>query len=163
MNPLDSAIPETRIERTWRGAFIGALRECGTVYHAAKAVGIDRNTAYNLRNADPTFAREWDAALDDFADTLEQEAVRRARGIRELVIHQGKPCGVWVNDAGEIVSETTPGAKLVPLTESRYSDGLLMFTLKGYKRAKYAPAPDQQPEQSAEQVKIVEGVDPNRV
>ena len=65
---------------------------------------------------------------------LESEAVRRARiGIRQPVVYQGRPCGVWVNAEGEIGAETTPGANLIPYVVTKYSDALLMFLLEGHR------------------------------
>ena len=124
----------TAISRPWRAAFLAALRKTGNVRRACEACEIGRRTAYTLRHDDPTFAAAWDEAQEDFSDLLEEEAVRRAMGTKELVFHQGKPAGVWVLD-GEIVTETTPNAKLVPLYENRYSDGLIQFELRGRRRA----------------------------
>lgn len=134
--------PEKALARPWRAAFLAALRETGTVRDACEAAGIGRQTAYDLRAADPTLAREWDEALQDSADLLEREAVRRARvGVREPVIHQGRPCGVWVDAEGQIVAEGTPGARLGPLSVTRYSDLLLIFLLKGARPAKFRDTP----------------------
>lgn len=130
--------PEKGLERLWKPAFLAALRETGVIRYACEAADIGRTTAYRFRGQDASFAAEWDDAMQDAADLLELEAVRRARtGVRDPVIYQGKPCGAWVNDKGEIVSEGTPGAKLVPLTVTKYSDTLLMFLLKGARPEKY--------------------------
>lgn len=126
----------------WHAGFLAALRNYGVVRKACEAVNVSRQAAYNHRESDAEFARAWDEALEDFADTLEQEVVRRAMGTKELVIYQGKPCGVWVNDDGAIVSEVTPGAKLIPLYENRYSDGLIQFELRGRRPQKYNPPKD---------------------
>ena len=84
--------PEKALARPWRAAFLAALRECGVVRDACEAAGIGRRTAYDLRDADPTFAAAWDDALQDGIDLLEREAVRRARvGVKEPVIYQGQP------------------------------------------------------------------------
>jgi hypothetical protein len=133
------------LQRVWRRAFLAALREAGTVRAACEACDIDRSTAYDLRRADPSFAADWEDALEDFADALEMEAVRRARGIPECVIYQGKPCGVWLDPSNNMVAEGTPGARLVPLTEMRYSDNLLMFMLKGTRPDKFAPKGESAP------------------
>lgn len=125
----------------WQPAFLSALRESGVVRSACEAARIGRTTAYELRQRDPGFAAAWDEAMEDAADLLEAEAIRRARhGVREPVIYQGRPCGVWVNDAGEVVADGTPGAKLVPLAVTKYSDTLLVFLLKGARPDKYREA-----------------------
>lgn len=147
----------TAIARPWRAAFLAALRTTGNVRRACEACEIARRTAYTLRQDDPTFAQAWDEAQEDFSDLLEEEAVRRAIGTREIVIHQGKPCGVWILD-GQIVTETTPHAKLVPLYENRYSDSLIQFELRGRRRHKYDPpkeapaAPDAAQGETASEV-----------
>lgn len=128
----------------WQDAFLSALRETGVVRAACESSGVGRQTVYDLRNRDPEFAARWEEAMEDAADLLEQEAIRRARvGTREPVIYQGKPCGVWVNDANEVVPEGTPGSRLIPLAVTKYSDTLLIFLLKGIRPEKYrdtAPA-----------------------
>ena len=96
----DSTQLNNSLQRPWRGAFVAALRQTGNVRRACEACGINRTSAYNLRNADPTFAAEWDDAQEDFSDLLEEEAVRRAMGTKELVIHQGKLCGTWRDKDG---------------------------------------------------------------
>lgn len=122
----------------WHAAFLSALRETGVVRSACEASGVSRTAAYTHRNRDAEFAARWDDAIQDAADLLETEAIRRARvGVREPVIYQGRPCGVWVNEAGEIVGENTPGSKLVPLSITKYSDTLLIFLLKGIRPEKY--------------------------
>lgn len=147
---------KTAIERSWRKAFLAALRQTGNVRRACEACDIGRTAAYALKGADPTFAAEWDEAQEDFTDILEEEAVRRAMGTRELVIHQGKPCGIWMLD-GEIVTDTTPGARLVPLYENRYSDGLIQVELRGRRPKKYAPPKDSEdkPAGAANPVSVV--------
>lgn len=138
--PLPSLLP------AWRAAFLSALRENGVVRYACEAVQIGRQTAYDARTADPEFAAAWERALEDAADLLEQEAVRRARiGVREPVIYQGHLCGQWVTEDGEVVAENTPGSKLVPLGVTKYSDGLLMFLLKGMRSDKYRDKPPELP------------------
>ncbi len=70
----------TRTVRTpeKREKFLTALREAGTVTHACEAAGIGKRTAYDWREADTDFAREWDAVIESVADDLEHEAKRRA-------------------------------------------------------------------------------------
>jgi hypothetical protein len=74
----------------WARAFLTALRDSGNVRLSCESVGIDRKTAYNLRDADEFFAAEWSSALDESADLLEQEARRRAHdGVQRLKFHNG--------------------------------------------------------------------------
>jgi len=70
----------------FRDEFIGRLMETGNVSEAARALGINRMTAYGWRD-DPEFAGRWDAALD----------VAR-QGLRERVVETACALGVgrWV-------------------------------------------------------------------
>lgn len=66
------------MKRHWQRAFLAALENTGSVTAAAEAAKIGRITAYDTRRADPVFAVAWDQALDIAADTLEDEARKRA-------------------------------------------------------------------------------------
>lgn len=105
------ANPEKR-----RREFVAALRESANVRSAAAAAGIDRQTAYNWRKELPDFARAWDDAIEDAIDTLEVEAIRRARdGVTKPVYQQKEHVG----DVQE------------------YSDTLMVVLLKAHRPAKY--------------------------
>lgn len=64
----------------WQKAFLSALANSGNVRAACRAAGTHRPTVYERRHKDPEFAALWEDALEDAADSLEAEAVRRARG-----------------------------------------------------------------------------------
>lgn len=97
-------------------AFVEALREKYSVYHAAHEAGIARSTAYLWRSQDPEFAAAWDEALEDAKDTLEQSLFERAvNGTEEPVFYQGACVG----------------------TVTRYSDTAAIFLLKGARPEKY--------------------------
>lgn len=122
----------------WTGPFLKALEINGVITHAAIIAHVDRSTVYDLRKADPTFAAAWNEAIETSTDTLELEAIRRARdGVVVQVIFQGKACTVWVNANGEITSENAPGAKEIPLTIREYSDTLLARLLAGRRKELY--------------------------
>lgn len=102
--------------------FIETLADTGLVGHAAKAVGMSRESAYQLRRAGhgAAFARAWDAARRHAAGLIEDIAFERAIQGVELEVY---------NDAGEVV-----GARLVHdnrllkwllghLNPERYGDG----------------------------------------
>ncbi len=138
MSAAQTRTTEKALSLVWQPAFVAALRETGIIRAACEAAKVGRRTAYDARETNPDFARAWDEALEDAADLLEQEAVRRARmGVREPVIYQGRACGIWINDAGDVVAEDTPGARMIPLTVTKYSDSLLIFLLKGIRPDKY--------------------------
>lgn len=72
----------TRQERplaTWRGAFLLALRENANVSAACRAAEVDRSWTYRCREADPSFAAEWEEALAVAVESLEERAWRRAK------------------------------------------------------------------------------------
>ena len=62
----------------WQKAFLAALEQTGSVTQAAEAAKISRFSVYKYKREDPNFARQWDEALDMAADTLEDEARKRA-------------------------------------------------------------------------------------
>jgi hypothetical protein len=71
---------------------------------------------YDLRDEDPTFAAEWDNAIEEAADKLEGEAWRRAvEGINKPIYYQG--------DLVDTVKE--------------YSDTLMGLLLKAHRPEKY--------------------------
>jgi 20S proteasome alpha/beta subunit len=60
--------------------FIAALTVHGTVYHAAQAAGISRQTAYRWQRDDPEFADAWDEAHDNAVDAVESTIYQQAIG-----------------------------------------------------------------------------------
>jgi hypothetical protein len=107
---------KTEMRELWGKAFLAALEETGSVSAAAKAAKISRVTVYAHKRDDPDFAKEWDEALDRAADTLEDEARRRAHdGVDEDIYYKGEKVG----------------------TVRKYSDVLLMFLLKGIRPQKW--------------------------
>lgn len=61
-----------------RAKFLAVLEETCNVSEAARAAGIGRTSAYEWREADPSFAADWDEAEEVAADKLEQVARERA-------------------------------------------------------------------------------------
>ncbi len=62
----------------WRALFFEMLRKTGNVSAAARHAGRARVQLYRLRKQDTAFAALWDDALEEAADWLELEALRRA-------------------------------------------------------------------------------------
>ena len=60
--------------------FIAALTAQGTVYHAAQAAGISRQTAYRWHRDDPEFADAWDEAHENAVDVVESTIYQQAVG-----------------------------------------------------------------------------------
>lgn len=100
-----------------RKLFLASLRETGgNVSKSCELAGISRVAAYDWRAADPSFAIEWETAIESGTDELEEEARRRAlEGVKKPVFHKGEKVG-FVNE---------------------YSDTLLIFLLKARRPEKY--------------------------
>lgn len=83
-----------RFTASTREEFLDCLRRGFTISAAARSVGFSRRAAYNNRDADEAFAAEWDEAMEEGKDYLEQEARRRAvEGTVKPVFYQGEECG----------------------------------------------------------------------
>lgn len=102
-----------------RELFFTNLAQTGRVVTAAKLAGFtDTSYLHRLRREDEDFAAEWDLALEAAADTLEEEATRRAvEGVLDPVFYKGEVVGYKTN----------------------YSDQLMMFLLRGLRPNKYNP------------------------
>ena len=100
-----------------RKLFLSALRETGgNVTKACEVANISRVAAYEWRVADSTFALDWESAIEEGTDELEQEARRRAvEGVKKPVFYKGEKIG-FVNE---------------------YSDTLLIFLLKARRPERY--------------------------
>lgn len=97
--------------------FLATLETGASVGAAAEAAGVVRTAAYRWRE-DADFAVLWDDAYERGTDVLEDEAKRRAvDGVPE-------PVGWFQGVAGGTVQ--------------KYSDALLIFSLKARRRAKYS-------------------------
>jgi len=115
--------PFAEISHPKKRAFLSAFAECGNKSRAAEMAGIVKQTIYTRQWRED---REFQAALESArvmaADVLEQEAHRRAvEGVEE-------PVGWYKGVAGGTVR--------------RYSDTLLIFTLKGLLPDRYRERKD---------------------
>ena len=108
------------VERQW--AFLKALAACGCVTHACRAVGMSRESAYELYNRESAFAfrRGWDAALDSSVRLVEDEAWSRAvKGVARPIFYQGEQVGEY----------------------RHYDERLTMFLLRYRRPHRYAEIP----------------------
>jgi len=71
--------PPLKGRRDWRTRFLAALRRDPSVSHAAKLAGVGRQYAYQVRDGSDKFAAEWWHAREEYIDSLESEAGRRAK------------------------------------------------------------------------------------
>jgi hypothetical protein len=113
--------------------FLEVLAAGWSVYKAARAIGVGRQTVYDWRNDGLTnFAQRWDEAVESGTDVMEDEAVRRAvHGVTRSVYYQGQPCG----------------------ENTEYSDLLLDKQLRARRKEKYSDRTEQHVSQT---VRIVE-------
>lgn len=74
---VEAAMKTIRTVRA-REAFLAQIRLVPNVSAAARAAGISRSAAYLWRDDDPAFAAEWDDAVSEAVDQLEQVAWERA-------------------------------------------------------------------------------------
>lgn len=119
-------LTEDKIGKKRRDIFFKVLSETGIMQAACFAAGIDRRTAYRVRERDAEWAADWTDALETAADSLEQEAIRRGRdGVLKYVISMGKM----------VIDQNTGD----PLQVREYSDKMLELTLKGSRPSKYNP------------------------
>ncbi len=112
-----------KLDHDCKARFLEALADTGIVYRAAKLAGTSRSRVYELRKADPDFAKAWAEAEEIAADRLEEEARRRAvDGVLEPVVSGGR---VVRDDEGN------------PLAIRRYSDALLTIMLRARRPEQY--------------------------
>ena len=99
-----------------QATFLLAFADTGTIRRAAELANITRNTHYDWLRGDEHYAAAFREAEEQAADTLEEEARRRAiEGVEEPVgFYMGKHGGTFIR---------------------RYSDPLLKFLLEGRRRS----------------------------
>ena len=64
--------------KQWEKNFLKALSEVPSVKHACLSAGIARRTAYDRRERDPQFAKQWQDAIGASVDELESVAFKKA-------------------------------------------------------------------------------------
>lgn len=111
------------VSKLRRKRFLEKLAEFGTVAKAALAVSNAKSADaavspfYRERKVNVEFAEAWDRALEQFADRVEEEIIRRGmRGVDRYVLYRG-----------EKIIDPDTGA---PLTKTEYSDKLLELLAK---------------------------------
>jgi hypothetical protein len=97
-----------------KSVFLAAFATCGNISAACRDASVSRSSVSEWRESDSEFAMQFETAGETAADLLEAEARRRAvEGFTEPVFQGGAQVG----------------------TITRYSDTLLIFLLKGRRRA----------------------------
>jgi len=69
-----------------KGKFLSLLADLGNVTLAAQGAGVGRRTVYTWRTKDPDFADRWEEAAEIGAESLEDEARRRAMEGSDLLL-----------------------------------------------------------------------------
>jgi len=62
---------------TRKKRFIAALTSHGTMFHAAQAAGVSRQTAYRWQREDPEFADQWEEARENAVDVVEARSTSK--------------------------------------------------------------------------------------
>lgn len=100
-----------------RACYLEVLRRSANVSRAAREAGIATSTVYKYRAKNAAFAAEWDAAVAEALDELEDALIQRAKhGVEKPVYYGGSQVG----------------------TVRTYSDTLGMFLLKARRPEQYA-------------------------
>jgi len=103
-------------------AFIAAYRTTASVHAAGRAAKIRPELHYQWLKSDAVYRLAWETVQDQAAQTLEDEAVRRAvEGVKRVRTHQGRPIKI--------------GRKT--LYDTEYDSQLMTLLLKRYRPALY--------------------------
>ena len=93
---------------------------------AAAAAKVDVKDHYKWLKEDPNYRKSWDEVQEAAAQSVEDEAVRRAmEGVQRPVMYRGKPVRTGRGRSSRILYETT------------YSDQLLLALLKRFRPQLY--------------------------
>lgn len=125
-------------------AFLAAYVRTASVTKAARAARIERQLHYRWLLDDPEYPKQFEGAQREAAQVLEDEAIRRAHeGTLKPLVYKGRFSYktrpkkdadgnlVKINDR---VQMEEYGA---PLAIREYSDGMMMFLLRGFLPNKY--------------------------
>jgi hypothetical protein len=104
--------------------FLEAFRKTGTIWGAARAVGISREAVYDWKENDPEFAQAFQEADEEVTELLESTAIQRAvEGVSQPVVYKGR---VVRDKDGQAIE-----------ARREHSDALLMFLLRARRPEKY--------------------------
>jgi len=116
-------IPEYKVE------ILRMVSDGMFIREIADALGVQTKLIRDWRAMDKEFDADYITATDEATDTIEREAIRRARdGVLDLVIAGGR-----------VVMDPDDNTK--PLKRRIYSDDLIKFILKGRRRETYGDQP----------------------
>lgn len=146
---LEGLTAQDRMSLERRRLFLRAFAHRGIVLEGCRAAGVSRDAVYHWRETSEWFSTLYDIAVEEAADRIEAEAIRRAvDGYDEPVIYRGMPTTVVDPETGEQRQ----------LTVRKYSDALMALVLKGARPEKYRENHKVEVEGGAGGVLIVPGV-----
>jgi len=117
-----------KFDQDARTRFLDVIRETGRIYHAAKAAGVSTSYIYDRRKIDDEFETQFNEALGEYRDLVEQEVHRRAiEGVIEHKYHQGLPVLDYeLDEQGQIILDENDRPKIKGQAfVRRFSDSLL--------------------------------------
>ncbi len=86
-----------------RAGFIEVLRRTANVSRAAREAGMSTTTAYRERKTVASFSAQWDAALAEALDAIEEAVIGRVRdGVKKPVFFGGKVVGAVQNYSDQL-------------------------------------------------------------
>lgn len=146
---LDNLSTSERLSVERKRLFLRTFAISGIVLQGCRAAGVSRATIDKWRAASEWFDELYELAIEEAADRIEAEAIRRAvDGYDEPVIYQGMPTTVVDPITGQERQ----------LTIRKYSDTLMALVLKGARPDKYRENHKVEVEGGAGGVLIVPGV-----
>lgn len=129
--------------------FLRAFAISGIIMHGCKAAGVSRGAVVVWRRDSEWFSMLYELAIEEAADRIEAEAIRRAvDGYDEPVLYQGMPTYVIDPVTGEERQ----------MTVRKYSDQLMSLVLRGARPSKYRENHKVEVESTSGGVLIVPGV-----
>jgi len=106
------AMRGSRITTIDKVKFLENLRLTGNITQSAKRAGRSAKVMKDLRERDPVFRDEYDAALDEAVDMLEGEARRRAvEGWEEPIFQRGEQIGLIRKYSDKLMETLLRGAR----------------------------------------------------
>ncbi len=125
---IEGLNPAERLSWEKRRLFLRTFAVSGIVLAGCRAAGVSRGALDKWRAGSEWFEELYQIAIEEAADRIEAEAIRRAvDGYDEPVIYQGMPTTVVDPLTGEQKQ----------LTVRKYSDALMALVLKGARPDKY--------------------------
>lgn len=125
----DPEQPPHQWSKPWQQTFLDNMALLPNASAAARAAGINRNYAYDVRRDDPAFREAWDAAREVGLDLLEQIVHRRATTGEALTTTRTR---VKTDAGGNVIERET-----IETTQNVISNTLLVRLLAAHRPARW--------------------------